>query len=302
MSGQEIALLKYQGGGDWCANPTALPNLIKFCNQNINTAIKVKVETVTPESIAIFQYPFIHMTGHGNVFFSNEEAENLRTYLLGGGFLHIDDNYGMNDFIRTELKKVLEKHSRKTQFLLLKTFERKTIRRDPLKDRRIVFKKVFEEKYSKDKDFKLRNELRLLSRMIESFLIRKEMEMVAEENPGAADLYLLKSLSRRERFDLVSKLSSSKIKAAVAGYQFDLATEMEQIRFLDHSLRRSTKKGNLEKGVEALKNRKNLLDKHHFKEARIIRSQVAFSQLTVANRVQFIHEFPGSPLYDPEEL
>ncbi len=105
MSGQEIALLKYQGGGDWYANPTALPNLIKFCNQNINTAIKVKVETVTPESIAIFQYPFIHMTGHGNVFFSNEEAENLRTYLLGGGFLHIDDNYGMNDFIRTELKK-----------------------------------------------------------------------------------------------------------------------------------------------------------------------------------------------------
>ncbi len=106
MSGQEIALLKYQGGGDWYANPTALPNLIKFCNQNINTAFKNKVETVTPGSIAIFQYPFIHMTGHGNVFFSNEEAKNLRTYLLGGGFLHIDDNYGMNEFIRAELKKI----------------------------------------------------------------------------------------------------------------------------------------------------------------------------------------------------
>lgn len=106
MAAQEIALLKYQGGGDWYANPTALPNLIKFCNQNINTAIKNKVETVTPGSVAIFQYPFIHMTGHGNVVFSNEEAVNLRTYLLGGGFLHIDDNYGMNKFIRAELKKV----------------------------------------------------------------------------------------------------------------------------------------------------------------------------------------------------
>ncbi len=106
MTAQEIALLKYQGGGDWYANPTALPNLIKFCNQNINTTLKNKVETVTPGSIAIFQYPFIHMTGHGNVFFSMEEANNLRTYLLGGGFLHIDDNYGMNKFIRAELKKV----------------------------------------------------------------------------------------------------------------------------------------------------------------------------------------------------
>lgn len=106
MSAQEIALLKYQGGGDWYANPTALPNLIKFCNQNINTAFKNKVETVTPGSIAIFQYPLIHMTGHGNVFFSNEESKNLRTYLLGGGFLHIDDNYGMNKFIRAELKKI----------------------------------------------------------------------------------------------------------------------------------------------------------------------------------------------------
>jgi hypothetical protein len=106
LTAQEIALLKYQGGGDWYANPTALPNLIKFCNQNINTTFKNKVETVTPGSIAIFQYPFIHMTGHGNVFFSNEEAKNLRTYLLGGGFLHIDDNYGMNKFIRAELKKI----------------------------------------------------------------------------------------------------------------------------------------------------------------------------------------------------
>lgn len=106
MTGQEIALLKYQGGGDWYANPTALPNLIKFCNQNINTTIKNKAETVTPGTNAIFQYPFVHMTGHGNVYFSAEEAKNLRLYLLGGGFLHIDDNYGMSKFIRAELKKI----------------------------------------------------------------------------------------------------------------------------------------------------------------------------------------------------
>jgi len=106
INGQEIALLKYQGGGDWYANPTALKNLISFCNQNINTAIKSKPQTVSPGSIEIFQYPFVHMTGHGNVYFSTEEAENIRNYLLSGGFLHIDDNYGMNKFIREELKKV----------------------------------------------------------------------------------------------------------------------------------------------------------------------------------------------------
>jgi len=106
INGQEIALLKYQGGGDWYANPTALKNLISFCNQNIYTAIKSKPQTVSPGSIEIFQYPFVHMTGHGNVYFSTEEAENIRNYLLSGGFLHIDDNYGMNKFIREELKKV----------------------------------------------------------------------------------------------------------------------------------------------------------------------------------------------------
>lgn len=106
INAQEIALLKYQGGGDWYANPTSLPNLIKFCNENIQTSINSKPETVTPGSTDIFQYPFIHMTGHGNVFFSDAEAKNLRDYLLSGGFLHIDDNYGMNKYIRKELKKV----------------------------------------------------------------------------------------------------------------------------------------------------------------------------------------------------
>jgi len=106
LCAQDIGILKYKGGGDWYANPTALPNLIQFCNQNINTKINTKPQTVEVGSIAIFQYPFIHMTGHGNVFFTDEEAQNLRTYLMAGGFLHIDDNYGMEPYLRKELKKV----------------------------------------------------------------------------------------------------------------------------------------------------------------------------------------------------
>ncbi len=103
---QEIALLKYGGGGDWYSNPTSLPNLVKFCNQQINTSINEKPATVAPNDVELFNYPFIHMTGHGNVFFSNEEAENLRSYLLSGGFLHIDDNYGMDQYLRKELSKI----------------------------------------------------------------------------------------------------------------------------------------------------------------------------------------------------
>ncbi|MGF1559916.1 MAG: DUF4159 domain-containing protein [Flavobacteriaceae bacterium] len=103
---QEIAVLKYKGGGDWYANPTAMPNLIRFCNQNIGTAINEKPGTAEVGNTSIFQYPFLHMTGHGNVFFSQEEAENLRVYLTSGGFLHIDDNYGMEPYLRKELAKV----------------------------------------------------------------------------------------------------------------------------------------------------------------------------------------------------
>lgn len=103
---QEIALLQYSGGGDWYANPTSLPNLISFCNQHINTAIGPKPKSVTPGSVDIFDYPFVHLTGHGNVFFSDKEAENLRNYLISGGFLHIDDNYGMDQYLRKELVKI----------------------------------------------------------------------------------------------------------------------------------------------------------------------------------------------------
>ncbi|MBX2827632.1 MAG: DUF4159 domain-containing protein [Flavobacteriaceae bacterium] len=104
--GQEIAVLKYGGGGDWYGNPTALPNLIRFCNEQIDTSIDEKTEAVAPNSVDLFNYPFVHMTGHGNVFFSEEDAENLRNYLMSGGFLHIDDNYGMDEYLRKELVKV----------------------------------------------------------------------------------------------------------------------------------------------------------------------------------------------------
>ena len=103
----KIALLKYNGGGDWYANlETSLRNLAIFCNQNMGTNIDPVQGIVEVGSPEIFNYPFIHMTGHGNVVFSAQEAENLRNYLIAGGFLHIDDNYGMDKFIRSEMKKV----------------------------------------------------------------------------------------------------------------------------------------------------------------------------------------------------
>lgn len=106
VQAQQIALLKYRGGGDWYANPTALPNLIRFCNQNLQTSLNPEYATVEVGSPDIFNYPFIHMTGHGNVVFSDEEAANLRRYLMAGGFLHIDDNYGLRQFVFPQMKMV----------------------------------------------------------------------------------------------------------------------------------------------------------------------------------------------------
>ncbi len=103
---QQLAVLKYDGGGDWYANPTALPNLIQFCNANINTNLKSTSETVSANSSDIYNYPIVFMTGHGNVFFSDDVIENLRNYLISGGFLHISDNYGMDKFIRKEINKI----------------------------------------------------------------------------------------------------------------------------------------------------------------------------------------------------
>lgn len=103
---QQIALLKYRGGGDWYANPTSLPNLIKFCNKELKTDLDLTPATVEVGSNEIFNYPFLHMTGHGNVSFSDAEVKNLRKYLVSGGFLHIDDNYGIDVSVRREMKKV----------------------------------------------------------------------------------------------------------------------------------------------------------------------------------------------------
>ncbi len=103
---QQVAILKYSGGGDWYANPTAIPNLIKFSNENINTTIDEKPFTVEAGSAEIFNYPIVFMTGHGNVFFSEHDAKNLRDYLSSGGFLHISDNYGLDSYIRKEIKKI----------------------------------------------------------------------------------------------------------------------------------------------------------------------------------------------------
>lgn len=103
----KIARLKYNGGGDWYANKTALTNLMTFCNKELNTAFVVEEDVVEAGSTDLFLYPYVYMTGHGNVVFNDMESANLRKYLLAGGFLHIDDNYGMDKFIRLELKKVL---------------------------------------------------------------------------------------------------------------------------------------------------------------------------------------------------
>jgi hypothetical protein len=102
----KIAKLKYNGGGDWYANKTALPNLIEFCNRELGMQLSAEEDIVEAGSNDIFLYPYVYMTGHGNVVFTETDAANLRKYLLGGGFLHIDDNYGLDKFIRIELKKV----------------------------------------------------------------------------------------------------------------------------------------------------------------------------------------------------
>jgi len=102
----QLAKLKYNGGGDWYANKTALPNLMAFCNRELKTNFPSEEDIVEVGSPDLFRYPWIYMTGHGEVTFSDAEARNLRKYLVSGGFLHVDDNYGLDPFIRREMKKV----------------------------------------------------------------------------------------------------------------------------------------------------------------------------------------------------
>lgn len=100
----KIGVVKYNGGGDWYGNPTSVPNLVKFCTENLH--MNVEQGTVEVGSPDVFNYTMIHLTGHGNVVFSNTDVKNLREYLLAGGFLHVDDNYGIDKYIRREMKKV----------------------------------------------------------------------------------------------------------------------------------------------------------------------------------------------------
>ena len=102
----QIAVMKYKGGGDYYANPTSLPNLVSFVNRELKMNVAKETPYVEVGSTELFNYPFVHMTGHGNVVFSSADVENLRLYLRSGGFLHISDNYGLDKFIRKEMKKV----------------------------------------------------------------------------------------------------------------------------------------------------------------------------------------------------
>ncbi len=106
INAQELAVLQYKGGGDWYSNPTALKNLISFSNSTLNTSLNPKPATVKPDSPELFNYPYIYLTGHGNVFFSDKDIENLRNYLFSGGFLHVDDNYGLDPYFRKTFQKL----------------------------------------------------------------------------------------------------------------------------------------------------------------------------------------------------
>jgi len=102
----QIARLKYSGGGDWYNDPSAEVNLLNFIKQNTNIKVDARYQFVDISSEEIFSYPFIFMTGHGNVVFSGDEVERLRLYLENGGFLYIDDDYGLDKAIRREMRKV----------------------------------------------------------------------------------------------------------------------------------------------------------------------------------------------------
>jgi hypothetical protein len=106
LNGIRVAKLQYEGGGDWYSNPTSVPNLIEYIRENTNIQLDPEEYIVKPGGTQIFQYPYVYMTGHGRFLLSDEEAKNLRTYLMAGGFLHIDDNYGMDKYVRVEMKKV----------------------------------------------------------------------------------------------------------------------------------------------------------------------------------------------------
>jgi hypothetical protein len=107
QNSMRMALVQYSGGGDWYSNlETSLPNLAAFCNKELKTDFDKEQAIVQLSDRALYNFPFLHLTGHGNVIFSDAEIQNLRLYLESGGFLHIDDNYGIDPFIRPQMKRV----------------------------------------------------------------------------------------------------------------------------------------------------------------------------------------------------
>jgi len=101
-----LARLKYSGGGDWYNDPDVLPNLARELNRRTNISCEEREEIVSPLDERLFSYPFIYLTGHGNINFNKEEAERLRRYLESGGFIYADDDYGMDKSFRREIKKI----------------------------------------------------------------------------------------------------------------------------------------------------------------------------------------------------
>lgn len=102
----KLVRLHYDGGGDWYNDPDALPNLVKFLNKNINTDFSVEQAIVKPSETKLFEFPFVFMTGHGNIRFSDKERQNLRKYLMRGGFIFVDDDYGMDESFRQEIAQI----------------------------------------------------------------------------------------------------------------------------------------------------------------------------------------------------
>jgi hypothetical protein len=101
-----IARLKYSGGGDWYSDPSSLPNLLAALNERMTIRAAPREENVEITDPKIFQYPYLYMTGHGKIHFSDEEIKILRDYFAAGGFLHADDNYGMDSTFRQEITKI----------------------------------------------------------------------------------------------------------------------------------------------------------------------------------------------------
>ena len=101
-----IAQLQYGGGGDWYANPSGLPNLLKAIRSRTGLAVSDRPASVKITDPSLWVYPYLYMTGHGNVKLTDEEVRVLRRFLESGGFLHVDDNYGLDETFRRELRRI----------------------------------------------------------------------------------------------------------------------------------------------------------------------------------------------------